>query len=259
MARQFLLFTLYAPMGSHGDVAVGERRMSWDRPARSAVFGLLAAALGIDRSDDAAHAALNERLWYAVCSEAVGRPFTDYHTTQAPGARRNRRFATRREELAAPSLNTILSVREWRADLLHTIVLWPRAADETAGAGDLERLAAALHTPHFTLYVGRKAGPLGWPLRPAVIPAPDLRDAYDHYRAQRTEKQRSLEEELQSRLRANGRVSLVFDADAMGQGAPAACDRIVVRRDQPVSRTRWQFAERREAVIDQFEPPGARP
>ena len=52
---RFLLFTLYAPMGSFGEIAVGERRMSWARPGRSAVLGLVAAAQGIERTDEAAH------------------------------------------------------------------------------------------------------------------------------------------------------------------------------------------------------------
>ena len=42
----FLLFTLYAPMASFGEVAVGERRMSWSRPGRSAILGMVAARLG---------------------------------------------------------------------------------------------------------------------------------------------------------------------------------------------------------------------
>ena len=113
---RFLLFTLYAPMGSFGEVAVGERRMSWARPGRSAVLGLVAAAQGIDRTDDAAHRRLEVELHYAVRTDAPGRPFMDYHTAQTPKARRGRTFATRREELESDSLNTVLSAREWRTD-----------------------------------------------------------------------------------------------------------------------------------------------
>ena len=39
----------------------------------------------------------------------------DYHTAQSPPRMRNRRFATRREELAVKDLGTILTRREYRA------------------------------------------------------------------------------------------------------------------------------------------------
>ena len=42
----FLTFALAAPLAAMGEIAVGERRGSWDRPGRSAVLGLIAAVLG---------------------------------------------------------------------------------------------------------------------------------------------------------------------------------------------------------------------
>ncbi|MCY4377532.1 MAG: type I-E CRISPR-associated protein Cas5/CasD, partial [Spirochaetaceae bacterium] len=111
---RILLFTLYAPMASFGEVAVGERRMSWARPGRSAVLGLVAAALGNKRADEAAHRKLEDALHYAVRTDAPGRPLIDYHTAQTPRARRGRTFATRREELRSENLHTVLSTREWR-------------------------------------------------------------------------------------------------------------------------------------------------
>ena len=135
----FLLFTLYAPMGSFGEIAVGERRMSWARPGRSAVLGLIAAAQGIERTDEAAHRNLEAGLYYAVRTDAPGRPLMDYHTAQTPKGRRGRTFATRREELEADDLNTVLSSREWRADACFTVALWPRLGE----AVDLNEMAGA--------------------------------------------------------------------------------------------------------------------
>ena len=57
MAR-FLTLTFAAPLASFGAIAVGERRPSWDRPGKSAALGLIAGALGLDRSDEDAHRAL---------------------------------------------------------------------------------------------------------------------------------------------------------------------------------------------------------
>ena len=123
---QFLLFTLYAPMGSFGEIAVGERRMSWARPGRSAVFGLVAAALGIERADEAGHRNLETGLYFAVRTDAAGRPFIDYHTAQTPKARKGRSFTTRRKEVMSGDSYTVLSSREWLADPCFTVSLWRR-------------------------------------------------------------------------------------------------------------------------------------
>lgn len=242
MSRTFLLFTLYAPMAAHGDVAVGERRMGWDRPGRSAVMGLLAAALGIERGDENALDELDRSLWFAVATAEPGVPMTDYHTIQVPRTPRKGRFATRRDELAAKSLSTILSVREWRMHVLHTVALWPR---ESATI-DLGRLADALNRPHFSLYAGRRAGPIGWPPCARVVGAPTLVEALFMDRARKD----ILYDEYLGK-REGGR--LACDADAAGNVAPERSpDRIVIRRDQAAHHGRRQFAERREAVFDEW-------
>ena len=53
MIRDYLVFRLYGPMCSWGDIAVGEVRPSTVHPAKSAILGLIAAALGIKRPDTA--------------------------------------------------------------------------------------------------------------------------------------------------------------------------------------------------------------
>lgn len=109
----FLLFTLYAPLASWGDIAVGESRGSWDRPSRSAVLGLLGAALGIMREDQAAHEQLQAGYGVAVRADAVGATLSDYHTAQtvAASAVRKARPRTRAELLACADRETILSRR----------------------------------------------------------------------------------------------------------------------------------------------------
>lgn len=56
--RPYLTPTLYAPFASFGGLAVGERRGCERQPTRSALIGLLGAALGIDRADEASQNAL---------------------------------------------------------------------------------------------------------------------------------------------------------------------------------------------------------
>ena len=232
---RFLLFTLYAPMASFGEVAVGERRMGWTRPARSAVLGLLAAARGIDRADEAAHQDLEESLHYAVRTEASGRPFTDYHTAQVPSTRRGRTFATRREELRADKLNTVLSTREWRTDAFFTAAVWPRPGKTV----DLDRLSQALHAPHYTLYLGRRAAPLGLPLNPVVVDAPSFLEAF----AMRAPT--DVEQEVLGRIGPDENPEIACDYDV--EGLPDV--RVERRRDSIASRSRWQFSDRLEAIL----------
>lgn len=235
---RFLLFTLYAPMGSFGEIAVGERRMSWARPGRSAILGLVAAALGIERENEEAHCELEASLYYAVRTDAPGRPFVDYHTAQTPKARKGRTFTTRRQELETDDLNTVLSSREWRTDACFTVALWPRP-DRSV---DLNEIAGALKRPRFTLYLGRKSAPLGLPLSPEVVEADTFEAAFHARQPNREER-----EVLQS-IRIDGVASggIAFDHDVTDVPAGVRIER---RRDAILSRARWQFADRLEAVV----------
>ena len=92
--RTYLTFALVAPVAAFGSLAVGERRQGWDRPARSAVLGLVGACLGVEREDDDGQAALATEYGTALLCYAPGLLLADYHTAQVPSAQRNRRFAT---------------------------------------------------------------------------------------------------------------------------------------------------------------------
>ena len=233
---QFLLFTLYAPMGAFGEIAVGERRMSWARPGRSAVLGLVAAALGIERDAEDAHRDLEAGFYFAVRTDASGRSLIDYHTAQAPKARKGRSFSTRREELLSSDLNTVLSSREWRSDVCFTVTLWPRPDSAVA----LDVVARALREPHFTLYLGRKAAPLGLPLNPAIVEANTFMEAF--------EMRQPIEGPvLKGVLPTDGEpIMIAFDHDAPGAPADVWIER---RRDAVASRRRWQFEDRLEGVF----------
>jgi CRISPR system Cascade subunit CasD len=235
--RDVLLFVLQAPLAALGDVAVGERRYGIDRPAKSAVLGVVAAALGIERRDEAAHAALHRDYSCAVQVASAGRLLEDYHTAQVPPARRGRSWATRREELAEPRLETILSLRDYRTDARYGIVLWARPD----ARWPLADLAEALRRPAFTLYLGRKCCPLGRPPAPLLHPAATLAEAFVALDA--AEQQRGVVDA--------GLAGPVFaDLDAAAWiGTGLRRDRIIRRRDRLVSRRRWQFELRDELVL----------
>jgi len=235
---RFLLFTLYAPMGSFGEIAVGERRMSWARPGRSAILGLVAAAQGIEREDEAAHRTLETSFYYAVRTDAPGRPLIDYHTAQTPKARKGRTFTTRREELETDDLNTVLSSREWRADSCFTIALWLRPKAPV----DLDEIANALRYPRFVLYVGRKSAPPGLPLNPVIVETDTFMTAFET--RQRNPEEQCVLNFIQNDDTHQGMIA--FDHDAPGAPAESRLER---RRDALASRARWQFADRFERVL----------
>jgi CRISPR system Cascade subunit CasD len=236
MMADYLLFRLYGPLAAWGDIAIGERRPSFSHPGKSAIVGLLAAALGIRRDEADRLTALAESYGIGIRQDSPGEYLRDYHTTQVPPQRRGVMHRTRQDELAADSLNTILSTRDYRQDALYAIALWPLSDTVPHTLVDLQ---AALQRPRFTLYLGRKSCPLALPLAPKVVEAESLKMAFDQLEAR---------DELLQSLKLPQQVTYYWEAidpDNAGfsqHGAAMA----EVRRDQPLSRSRWQFTEREE-------------
>ncbi|GBQ20401.1 CRISPR-associated protein Cas5 [Acetobacter estunensis NRIC 0472] len=251
---QFLTFAMVAPMASFGALAVGERRDGWDRPARSAVLGLVGACLGVLRTDESAQSALATEYGLAVLCQASGRLLTDYHTAQTVPSRRNWRPATRAQELTdmPDDLATILSRRDYRIGSWHLGAMWVRGE---AARWSLDALHDAMNAPVFTPSLGRKACPPGLPLAPALVkgesgvsvlldrqkngPEARLRGHYGSFR-----------EELTACRKENRETLVVLDAsDVAEHGAGHRVLRRETRRDQPISRARWQFGLREEALL----------
>lgn len=231
---RFLRFTIYAPLASWGEPAVGEIRGSWDRPSRSAILGMLAAALGILREDDAAHVRLDESLGVAVRLLARGTTLIDYHTTQnpKPSVVKKRKPTTRRMALDLDEPETALSRRWLRQDSLYVVALWLRPES----AVTFDQLVDALQRPAFTLYAGRKANALGLPLLPVVLDAESLAAAM------RDDPQ--LPDGLAALRPSEGWGREVAHDRCLGFDAALAAVSSVARRDASPVRSRWQFAER---------------
>jgi CRISPR system Cascade subunit CasD len=241
--KEYLLFTLAAPMASFGTIAVGERRPTWDRPSKSQILGLIAGALGIERVEEERQHVLARVLSFAVRIDNPGQIATDYHTTQVPPARRNRHFATRADELAVDptELKTILSRREFRVGSLYTIAVWHEADADPS----LEDIAKALRTPGFVPFAGRKSHPLTLPMLPLVVRADDIGAAFNAYDAQETSAQRQFKADVRIQA-ANGHRPIYAD----GAGVPRQLiDRIEQRRDVPESRAKWRFGLRSEVLL----------
>lgn len=210
---EHLVFTLTAALGAMGDVAGHERRGSWTWPGRSAVLGLLGAALGIRRDGD--FAAL-DALAVSVAVFDAGGALRDYHTVQTVPTAAAKRPQSRPQALrdGAGRLNTTITLRDYRAAPLYGVAVT---------GGDLPALAAALRAPVFTLYLGRKSCPLAAPLAPCLIDAPDAATALAHVTLPPWRQ---------------GAVARVLYTEA-GQG-----DHLQTRHDQPIDRARWHFSAR---------------
>ena len=245
----FLCFRLHGPLAAWGDIAVGGSRPSTPHASRSAVLGLVAAALGLRREDGDACVELDRSFGFASRTDAPGALLVDYHTAQGPKEKLLRaeeraahkaklswhRPATRRAELAYPrwDLATVLSSRQYRVDALYTVALW---ALDAAPRWSLEQLQAVLRAPHFVPYLGRKSCPLDLPMEPQLV------DASDPVAALSRAKFNT--DALVGPVLDRGRGSATVQWEGDWPGLAAA--QTVRRRDRVLSRARWQFTERQE-------------
>lgn len=214
---EYLVFTLCAGMAAMGDLAGHERRGTLTWPGRSAVLGLVAAAVGIRRDDTQGLARL-EPLRVAVGIIDDGIPLRDYHTVMtvptAAAKRPDSRFTALRA--AGRATNTTITLRDYRVGVAYAVALW---------GAPLDGLAEALTRPAFVLYLGRKSCPLSAP------PAARRLDAADPVTALR-----------QARLppfRPPGRIRLVASDERI-----APDDAEDSRNDMAIDRSKWHFVTR---------------
>lgn len=256
--REYLVFQLYGPLSAWGDIAVGETRPVDLAPSKSAVLGLIAAALGLRRPDttadegrrrqwEAEHLALAEGYGMAVKITLTGLPLTDFHTAEIP---RGSGYATRRDEivevhrqkhLAVRFKGTVLSRRDYRQDAYSVIALW-------AGEGapyPLQTLRDRLLAPEFVLYLGRKSCPPALPLNPGIRTADSIEAALDGYGFAQAVQDVIDDSDLPAIWRHldESKPILCWDSDAE---TTLEAELTVRRRDLPTSRRRWQFAVREE-------------
>lgn len=159
--QPFLIFGLGASLAAMGELAGHERRGSLIWPLRSAVLGLLGAALGIRRDGD--FSAL-DALEVSVAIFDEGTPLRDYHTIESIPSAAAKRPNSRPEALrsARGRTNTTITLRDYRAAVFYGIAV---------RGEKLEAMCKALREPCFTLYLGRKSCPLSAPPGARIVTA----------------------------------------------------------------------------------------
>jgi CRISPR system Cascade subunit CasD len=155
MARH-LLVRLQSPLIAFGGETIDNYGVIRDFPALSMVTGLLANALGWDRSDAIKHNRLQARLRMGSRLDEAGQRLTDFQTAQLDANDRGwTTWGTAEERrggigsYAGPHLR----YRDYHASLNALLVLRLVPADE---APTLEDIASALDKPQRPLFIGRK-------------------------------------------------------------------------------------------------------
>lgn len=269
----YLLFRLYGPLASWGEIAVGESRHTAVYPSKSALVGLMAAALGIRRDEEQRQKEMAEGYHFAVKVLSTGQLLRDYHTVQVPDSTKKIKFKfrTRRDEVVIGKshpghFGTILSSREYRCDALTLVAVKPLESAPYV----LSDLADHLREPKYHLYLGRKSCPLAAPLNPCVKTGNSFGQVLDGYSfgalylSEQTMKE--IEKELaggikNSQLTENSTVVSNFSKEDKrwlstgrepvryyweGDDLDLKAQQVLTRHDQPIARSRWQFVQRRE-------------
>ncbi len=173
--RTTLLIRLAGPQQAWGSRSRFATRSTERAPTRSGVIGLIAAALGMERTDSLERF---DDLRFGVRVDQPGTVERDFQTARTLDGR----------------TSMPLSERFYLADAVFLAGL------DSAEAAALHEFANALHRPRHPLYLGRRAFPSDGPLRTMIVAAP-LREALqqaewaatDHYRKTHPDAGRGLD------------------------------------------------------------------
>lgn len=235
--KDYLVFRLYGPIASWGEIAVGENRHSFSYPSKSAIIGLVAAALGYKREEEEKHTMLNHSLSFGVKVYSSGILLRDYHTIQTPPGKVI--YATRKDELRDKlELKTILSSRDYRMETLYDICIWKKK-----DSIDLVTMQQKLNEPVFSLFLGRKSCVIASPLFASLVNSEDLFLAFTQYESDLKEKFKSNDVNY---FFENEKLNSDFIEYIWENESEKDATEIRTRRDEVLSRKRWQFTERKE-------------
>lgn len=237
--KDYLVFRLYGPMASWGQPAVGGDRATAMSPTRSAILGLLGAALGIKRDDAQQLEALHTSVQVATKQVTPTSLLRDYHTSQVPSRNNKYVYHTRKNELLdehKEKLNTILSTRDYRCDGIWVVAI--SLVQESCFS--LDQLKQALIKPVYVLSLGRKSCPLAAPLMPVLLMSVSLREALDHLFPSIMDSEKPHLDGIWLRPSKSSTYAWEGSVDEFS-GETALTTH---PWDDPINRDRWQFKQR---------------
>jgi len=161
--NRYLAIKLHGVMQAWGGHTYEDLRHSELIPTRSAVLGMLAACLGIERSDVEGLESLSASVRMAVRLDSKPRRIMDFHTV-----------LDARKVDGKPNPNPVVSRREYLCDAKYTILI--QSTSEAAYL--LEVIEQAIKAPVYTPFLGRRSCLLSRPLFDEVVSAIDFKQAF---------------------------------------------------------------------------------
>jgi CRISPR system Cascade subunit CasD len=208
-----LFLRLEGPLQSWGERARWSVRDTAPEPTKSGVVGLLGCAMGV--ADDESLRAISQGICMGVRCDKPGRRIADYHTVGGGYDCPALLTAEGKPKISSGRPHTELTWRHYLCDASFLVAL--------QGASELiAQLAAAVRSPHWPIYLGRKACIPALPPFDGVADFSDLKTALTQWpwRAPDGEAVASSIE----------KVRVVLECSPVQDGAVRRRDRIVSRR-----------------------------
>lgn len=150
-----LTIRLAAPLQSYGNEINFTHRTTNNYPSKSAIIGMIAAALGYSR-DDKRIQDLN-KLTFAVRIDQPGKTLTDFQIVEWDLKKSERK----------------LTYREYLQDAVFVVAIGGKS-------NEIDQIKTALMHPHYALFLGRKANVLAGILQLNEFVDQDPIDALEH-------------------------------------------------------------------------------
>lgn len=147
-----LFLRLEGPLQAWGDPSKFVIRRTMDAPTKSGVLGLLCCALGHSRQAAREHLPDLNSLSMGVRVDRRGIRWWDYHTVGAGTG-----MTTAAGDLKTGAQGTLITRREYLADASFLVALH-------GGEALIHAFAAALASPHWPVYLGRRSCPPSVPV-----------------------------------------------------------------------------------------------
>ncbi len=171
----FLILQLDGVLQAWGDHTFEDFRPTVGFPTRSGLLGLLAACLGIDRSDIKNLSALDRSVYFTIRAEdryvedkgCATLRITDFHTVQN----------ARKVDIRKSNEYPVVSRREYLCDAVFSV-----AVEQSAHVDySLAQIEAAVKKPIYTPFLGRRSCPLNRPLFAAYVDAENALEALNKF------------------------------------------------------------------------------